>query len=70
MKNPMTPAGIEPATFQFVTQHLNHCTEQKKKRLKHVVEIYRIYYILIRCIFLNIETESTYIKQQYDSTNI
>jgi len=25
MKNPMTPAGIEPATFRFVAQHLNHC---------------------------------------------
>ena len=24
-KIPMTPAGIEPATFRFVTQHLNHC---------------------------------------------
>jgi len=24
-KIPMTPAGIEPATFQFVVQHLNHC---------------------------------------------
>jgi len=24
-KFPMTPAGIEPATFRFVTQHLNHC---------------------------------------------
>jgi len=24
MKNPMTPAGIEPATFRFVAQHLNH----------------------------------------------
>ena len=22
----MAPAGIEPATFQFVAQHLNHCT--------------------------------------------
>jgi len=22
---PMTPAGIEPATFQFVAQHVNHC---------------------------------------------
>jgi len=21
----MTPAGIEPATFQFVAQYLNHC---------------------------------------------
>jgi len=25
MKNPLTLAGIEPATFQFVAQHLNHC---------------------------------------------
>ena len=24
MKNPMTPAGINPATFRFVAQHLNH----------------------------------------------
>ena len=25
MKNPLTPAGVEPATFWFVAQHLNHC---------------------------------------------
>ena len=25
MKNPLTPPGIEPATFRFVAQHLNHC---------------------------------------------
>jgi len=25
MKNPLTLAGIEPATFRFVVQHLNHC---------------------------------------------
>ena len=24
MRNPLTPAGIEPATFRFVAQHLNH----------------------------------------------
>jgi hypothetical protein len=23
--NPLTPAGIEPATFRFVAQNLNHC---------------------------------------------
>jgi len=25
MKNPLTPVGVEPATFRFVAQHLNHC---------------------------------------------
>ena len=25
MKNPLTLAGIEPATLQFLAQHLNHC---------------------------------------------
>jgi hypothetical protein len=25
MKNSMTPSGIEPATFWFVAQYLNHC---------------------------------------------
>jgi len=25
MKNPLTLAGIEPATFRFVAQHFNHC---------------------------------------------
>ena len=25
MKNPLILAGVEPATFRFVAQHLNHC---------------------------------------------
>ena len=32
MKNPLTPAGIEPATFRFVAQHLNHCDVESKER--------------------------------------
>jgi hypothetical protein len=29
MKNPLTPAGIEPTTFRFVAQHLNHWRPKK-----------------------------------------
>ena len=28
----MTPSGIEPPTFRFVTQHLNHCTNTVPSR--------------------------------------
>jgi len=30
---PMTPAGIEPATFRFVAQHLNHCATAVPKHI-------------------------------------
>jgi hypothetical protein len=30
MKIPLTPAGIEPATFRIVAQHLNHCATNRK----------------------------------------
>ena len=33
MKNPLIPAGIEPATFRFVAQHLNHCATVVPRRL-------------------------------------
>jgi len=38
----MTLAGIEPATFRFVTQHLNHCATAED------VFIYLFYVILFR----------------------
>jgi hypothetical protein len=31
MKKPMTPAGIEPETFRFVAQYLNHCATAEQK---------------------------------------
>jgi len=33
MKNPLTPAGIEPATFRFVAQHINHCATAQSRVL-------------------------------------
>jgi len=36
---PLTPAGIEAATFRFVAQHLDHCATAvpKQDMLLHVV---------------------------------
>ena len=38
MKNPLTPAGMEPPTFRFVARHLNQCATAvailKRSRLK------------------------------------
>ena len=36
MKNPLIPAGIEPATFQSVAQHFNHCATA----VPHFIYIY------------------------------
>ena len=41
-KNLLTPAGIEPATFRFVAQHLNHCAT--------AVPIYRKLYWKYICV--------------------
>ena len=34
MRNPLTPAGIEPATFRFVAQHLNRCATAVHQTIK------------------------------------
>jgi len=40
MKYPLTPAGIEPATFRFVAQHLNHCaTAVPKSEVHHPIDV-------------------------------
>ena len=46
MKNPLTQAGIEPATFRFVAQHLSHCATAVP-RLTGVKNG-----ILARCLFV------------------
>ena len=41
-KIPVTPSGIEPATFWFVAQHLNHCATAVPQRSIINVLKYRI----------------------------
>ena len=40
MKNPLTAAGIEPATFRCVAQHLHHCATAVHTKLGRKVNIY------------------------------
>ena len=43
----MTPSAIEPATFRFVAQHLNHCATAvpaltfKRPPMSHVLIIFK-----------------------------
>ena len=38
MKIPLTQAGIEPATFRIVAQHLNHCATA----VPHIIVVFQI----------------------------
>jgi len=42
MKNPLTPAGIDPATFQFEAQHLNHCATAESNYEQNTVFVYEV----------------------------
>ena len=44
MKNPMTPSGIEPATFRFEAQYLNHCATAVPPMVITII----LYYNVIR----------------------
>jgi len=47
MKNPLTLAGIEPETFRFVAQHLNHCATAVPKQVRGKEQIVATYFKLI-----------------------
>jgi len=52
MKNPLTPAGIEPATFRFVAQHLNHCATVVPTGIQYNALLYTTAYISYMCVSL------------------
>jgi len=39
----MTPSGIEPATFRFVAQHLNHCATAVPLSILRMFIMHHIY---------------------------
>ena len=41
----MTPSGIEPATFRFVAQHLNHCATAVTNGKIRFIIYYEYYYL-------------------------
>ena len=47
-KFPMTPSGIEPATFRFLAQHLNHCATAVPDHVIYNI----IYYMVITFMLL------------------
>ena len=62
MKNPLTPAGIEPVTFRFVAQHLNRCATRSPKIQVSLLEIICFLSFLFTCIL--------YDNSLYSSPNI
>jgi hypothetical protein len=50
MKNPMTPAGIEPATFLFLAQHLDHCATPSGEIFTEIAKDFRILWNFPDCI--------------------
>jgi len=48
MKNPLTPAGIEPANFWFVAQHLNHCATAVPQGNEYTLKIGNSFCFLYR----------------------
>ena len=49
----MTPAGIEPATFRFVAQHLNHCATAVCCTKKHWLSLYPFQLCLVHGLLMS-----------------
>jgi len=71
MKIPMTPAGIEPATFRFLARHLNHCATAVplKLRLQFKIIKWPITVIIIKILLSEIHVLQicvcVYLKNKY-----
>ena len=59
MKNPLTLAGIEAATFRFVAQHLNHCATAVPS-----IAMYVLYYEIINANYWPILWSLSFMNQE------
>ena len=64
----MKPAGIEPATFRFVAQHLNHCATA----VPTIAVLLQILYLVVEMYAFAVTIDALYRqrcrKQQYVQT--
>jgi len=61
----MTPAGIEPATFRFVAQHLNHCATAVPRTSVSNLFYFGMTLYMFRTVFPSIIRSSRASRQQY-----
>ena len=63
----MTPAGIEPATFRFVAQHLNHCATAVPK-MQGISNIYGVTFqnIFICNVVTTVSIKSLLYSSEHD----
>jgi len=59
MKNPVTPAGNEPATYRFAAQHLNHSAT--------AVPYIHTYLVEIMCCVTNCTLQEKHLRESFES---
>ena len=53
---PMKPFGIEPATFRFVAQHLNHrATAVRHKTFQHSIMYWSLFIVVMSVFFIEFQ---------------
>ena len=65
----MTPSGIEPATFRFVAQHLNHCATAVPYCNKKEAEMFLLTSKEIVLVEINREVKVNFTLEQATKTH-